>query len=521
MGRQIFYILLPRDSEFLKLSIKTASGLARNHVGNDIACCISHTVKLILEAMESKPLWQHQLDAIALANNLPEFALFFDMGTGKTRTTIEILRHKYNLSDQILKTLILCPLIVTQNWPAEFLKFSKIPEHEVCVLNGTQTKRLELLEKSRAHIFIMNYEGLLMEPLFSKLISWGVEILVCDESQKLKNITAKRTKKAILLAEKTSHRYLLSGTPILNSPMDIFSQYRILDNGKTFGKNFYIFRGQYFYDKNSGMPAQKHFPDWKIKSGAVDSMNKLIYTKAMRVKKEDCLDLPPLVKQTILTELAPTQQRLYAQMKKDFITFVQNMGKMEASVATLAITKALRLLQIVSGFIKTEDGNEITLADTPKLAALKELLEELAPNHKVLVWAVFKENYVQIKRICEEAGIGYVEVHGGISEKQKFEAVENFNQDEKLRVFIGHPGSGGIGINLVAASYSIFYSRNFSLEQDVQAEARNYRGGSEIHTKVTRIDLVVKDTIDELVQISLANKVEIGELMLRSLASQL
>lgn len=85
---------------------------------------------------------------------------------------------------------------------------------------------------------------------------------------------------------------------------------------------------------------------------------------------------------------------------------------------------------------------------------------------------------------------------------------------------MGHPGSGGIGINMVIASYSIFYSRNFSLEQDLQAEARNHRGGSEIHAKVTRINLIAKGTIDEIVADALKNKVQIGENILNKIAME-
>ena len=97
------------------------------------------------------------------------------------------------------------------------------------------------------------------------------------------------------------------------------------------------------------------------------------------------------------------------------------------------------------------------------------------------------------------------------------DAVERLNNDPSCRVLIGHTGSGGIGINLIAASYSIFYSRSFSLEYDIQAEARNYRGGSEKHTKVTRIDLVTPNTIDEEVVKALASKKKIGYQVLKKM----
>jgi SNF2 family DNA or RNA helicase len=472
------------------------------------------------------PPWSHQLEAIERAKRLPGFALFFEMGTGKTSTTVNILRHKFNEEKKILRTLILCPPIVIDNWRREWLAHSKIPEERLVLLTGTGRERELSLKtygfegdgRKVGRIFITNYETLLMPAVFRALQAWGPEALVCDESHKCKDQKAKRTKLTIELADQARYKYILTGTPILNSLLDIFSQFRILDGGKTFGKNFFFFRAEYFYDKNAGFKGkQTYFPDWKVKQGSVEKVNSLIYYQGMRVKKSECLDLPPLVKQTIFCAMTPEQAKAYAEMKRDFITYLD--GK--ACVAELAITKALRLLQIVSGYMKLETGEEKRLQATPKQAALKELLETLAPDHKILVWAVFKENYAQIRAVCEELGLEYVEVHGEITPQAKLKAVDRFNTDPACRVFIGHPGSGGIGINLVSASYSIFYSRSFSLEQDLQAEARNYRGGSEIHERITRIDLVTKGTIDELVVERLAAKQTISEEVLKEWKSRI
>jgi SNF2 family DNA or RNA helicase len=156
--------------------------------------------------------------------------------------------------------------------------------------------------------------------------------------------------------------------------------------------------------------------------------------------------------------------------------------------------------------------------DNPRAQALSDILEDLTPHHKVIVWAVFKENYKQIREVLERLKLSYVEVHGEVSQKEKLNGVDKFNTDPTCRVFLGHPASGGIGINLVSASISVFYSRNFSLENDIQAEARNYRSGSEQHKKITRIDLVTPDTIDEEVLEALSQKKQIGESVLRAYA---
>lgn len=481
--------------------------------------------------------WAHQLDAISreekvfLGHDMQRscFALFFEMGSGKTGTVINMLRARMNAEKRLLKTLVLCPAIVIQNWKDEFELHSSIDPARIVLLTGSQTKRRKLFAEnsSKGTIFVTNYEALLMDDLYADLNAWGLEALILDESHKCKNPSAKTTKRATRLAlpligEKKQlirpaprYKYILSGTPVLNSPMDLFTQFMILDGGETFGKNFYAFRATYFYDKNAGMPRGKYFPDWNIRPGALDQLNSKIFEHGMRVEKKDCLDLPPLVRQTIKVDMLPGQAKMYAEMKKDFITFVNSAEGSLPVAAQLAITKALRLMQIASGYVKTVDGLDVSLEGTPKEKALEELLGEMTPHRKVIVWAVWRENYKTIRNVCERLGVEYVEINGDTPAGERAERVKTFNTDPKCRVYIGHPGSGGIGVNLTVSDICIFYSRNFSLEHSLQAEARNHRGGSEQHESITRIDLVVADTIDEEVQRALAGKIKISDQVLK------
>lgn len=468
--------------------------------------------------------WEHQRKAVERSAHLNYFGFFFEVGTGKTGATINALRWKYMVNQRLLRTLIVSPPITLKNWANEFQIHSNIDKNSISVLYGKGSERIEtLLEKGwsedgpRPHIFITNYEALTVMPkLFELLEKWSPEVLVFDECHKLKDFKSKRTKKAVSLSKLARYRYILSGTPILNSPMDLFSQFMTMDQGDTFGRNFFAFRSRYMFDKNAGMPPQKYFPDWRIKPGALEEINEKIKRVTARVKKADCLDLPPLVRKTILVEMGTEQKKHYEAMRKNFITTIGD----KACTAELALTKALRLQQIASGYIRLEDGTDVKIKDNPRREALRDILEGICGEHKVLVWAVFKENYEQIRGVCEELKLEFVEVHGEVSSKARFESVEAFNTNPNVRVFIGHPGSGGIGINLIAASYSVFYSRNFSLEFDLQAEARNYRGGSHIHPKITRIDLVAQGTIDEVVSERLALKEAISEKVLREVATR-
>ncbi len=500
------------------------------------------------------PPWKHQLEAIHRARGLPGYGLFFEMGAGKTSTTINILRERYAERGRVLRTLVFGPPIVLHNWKREFGVHSKIHHSRITVLHGPGKQRVKLfnefafrteLDRSHicdrpavpitigqndGHIFITNYESLSMDELFKAIQKWQPEALVFDECHRLKDRRAQRSKLADALANPGSKKaplprplvYCLSGSPILNDAMDIFQQYKILDGGEAFGKSFMEFRMRYFRDKNAYMDKQRYFPNWVPIQGAMEEISKRMDKSSMRVLKKDCLDLPPLVRKPVLVEMTPQQRKIYEEMLNDLVTFFQKEGENHAAVATMALTKSLRLMQLASGYVKTDAGVEVAVTEgwSPKQEALYELLSELTPHSKVLVWAVWKENYRQIREVLEALKIGFVEVHGDVGDKQKFENLDALQNNPEVRVLLGHPGSGGIGCNMVAASYSIFFSRNFSLEQDLQAEARNHRGGSEVHDKITRIDLVAKDSIEEAIVEALARKQTIGAEVLKSITLQ-
>lgn len=479
-------------------------------------------------------LWDHQKRVIAMSKVVPNLALFHDMGAGKTCSTIQILRHKYAEKGILRKTLIISPLVTLPNWKKEFSVYSRVNPSDVIHLEGTGKKKLQQFLKavtdpvihsaSRNRVIITNYEAVQSDELFEAILRWQPEILVCDEAHRLRNHSSKRAKRIAQISDLCKHKYLLTGSPILNSVADIFYQYRILDGGKTFGDNFYAFRAKYMVDGNAGWSSKPgYFPKWEARPELFAELSDKMYApekllpkgsfplaKANRVLKKDCMDLPPLIKQVMSIPLSSDQIKMYKEMRDEYLTFVESekqKGTALAVVAQLAITKALRLQQITSGFVKADDGKEYALDDNPRLEVLRDLLTETTANNKVIVWACFRFNYIQIGKLCEELGLSYRAVHGDIPPKEKESAIEDFRTDPKVKVIICNQMSAGIGINLTEAAYSIFYSRNFSLEQDMQAESRNYRGGTkELHSKVTRIDLVAPDTIDELIAEALANK---------------
>lgn len=474
------------------------------------------------------PPWGHQKLGVEKQVPYDNFGYLYEVGTGKTKTIIDVLRYRYGLNRGVMKTLIVCPPIVIQNWPNEFKIHSNVQKSDVICITGTGKQRLATFKEfaNRTRIFVTNFETLLMEDLHKEMLAYGFDVMVVDEAHYLKNPTARRSKAIYALGDKVKYRYILTGTPILNSPMDIFGIFRFLDAGETFGRNQFAFRNIYFYDKNANMKKQNYFPNWQPRSSMMQSLAEKIETITHHVKKAECLDLPPLVRKRLTVELSSEQRRLYNEMKQDLLACVEGKG---VAVAQLALTKMLRMQQIISGHVNVErfgeNGETIKeiykVKDNPRARALEETLETLTLQHKVIVWAIFKTDYDIIRDVCEKLKIESVEVHGGISQKQKDIAVNRFNTEEAVRVFIGHPQSGGIGINLVVSDITVYYSRSFNLADDIQSEARNYRGGSERHESVTRIDIVAEKTVDEMVLERLLHKQQIGDDILINLVKEL
>lgn len=426
---------------------------------------------------------------------------------------ISILRQWWRAHRRPLRTLVLCPTIVVYNWQREFAKCSPSAVSQlVTTITGSKKQREKQFAKAKAEgkqVFITNIETISTKFFTSCISPTYWEMLILDESHRLKAHNGVRAKRLIKLADGIPYKYILTGTPILNSELDLWAQFRILDKG-IFPDNFFVFKQRYFYDANAGMPKDKHFPNWTPRPETRKILRNIVAENSHRVLKRDVLDLPPLVRQALDVPMTPQQKQHYVEMERDFLTYIDDET---ACVATLALTKILRLMQICCGILSGDDG-EVHRVPCQKSLVLKDLLSELCPNHKVIVWSNFIETYRDIEEICNDIRLPYSIIVGGQKMLTRQEQIDAFTLDPKVRVMIANQAAGGTGVNLTAASYSIYYSKNFSLGDDLQSMARNHRGGSEIHDKITRIDLVTQDSIEADVTESLALKQQLANLLL-------
>ncbi len=456
-------------------------------------------------------LWAHQqktLDEIK-QNKLKSFGLFYETGLGKTRTVIELIKQIYTQDQKPYTTLIVTVPSVVEQFYREFEKFSQaLFEVAQPIPAGTSSKkRCDLVETDKKRIFITNYEGMLVKNFYTLLTHIRPQIIILDESHKIKTPNAKRTKALHTLGDMARYRFICTGTPAPNSYLDIWSQFRFLSPA-TFPKSFYRFRLHYFYDKNAGMSKAKHFPNWQPHSETKDKLRQIIHKHAHVVKKRHVLDLPPLIKETRYVELSPKVKKHYKELESELVTLLDQ----GTYAVDLAVTKLIRLQQLCSGYLPFDDGPPLTFP-CEKDDALRDILESIGPEHQTIVWTNFVYNYEKIRDICDGLGLLWSAIVGGQKAKDRDGEIRSFKEGH-TRVMIANPAAGGLGLNLQNASYMIYYSKDFNLEHNIQSEARAYRAGSEAHKNITRIDLITKNTVEEKIHHALQNKKTVQALLL-------
>ena len=439
-------------------------------------------------------------------------ALLMDMGTGKTPTTISLIRYKYGMAGGVLPTIIFCPVIVLENWVDELTTWTKLDKKFIGVVKGTPKKRLEAIENPNHKIIIVNYEALRSDAVAEALVKRKFQIAVCDESHRIKTYKSIACRKVLKVTKTcTVFKAILSGTPITNDIKDIWSQFLFLDGGATFGNRMSVFKAKYMVQY---IPPDSNYPVWTTNPARTDEFAQLLATRAARVNTEDVIDLPEMNITKLDIELSKEQKKHYDEVVKELITWLGEADDNPLIVKN-ALTKILRLNEISSGFMKLMDGTIHKFKTNPRLDACIELVESSAP-HKVIIFCIFKENYKDLRRELDKRNIEYVEINGEVSTDEKLAAAASFNNvDSGPRICIANTRAAGLGVNLVGARYKIYYTRGFSLDDYLQSQKRNNRAGAKkYHDALFDYHLVAPQTIDEKIYKKLLQKKKFSEKLL-------
>ena len=462
---------------------------------------------------KTKP-YEHQLKALEKSWAQKTYALFMEMGTGKSKVLVDNIAMLYDRG-AIRGALVVAPKGVYKNWhDIEFpVHLPDHVDHTKVLWEPTQTKKkqaeLDTLfdDKGDLKILIMNIEafsttkGLDFAHRFLNIFL-GRALIGIDESTTIKSPTAKRTKNILKIGELAKYRRILTGSPVTKSPLDLYTQCKFLDPFHLDESSYYGFRARYanMVKRNFGGRSVQLVVSYRRLDELSEKLDKFSY----RVLKEDCLDLPEKVFVTRNVELSDEQKKMYLTMKNAAIA--EQNGKVMSSMS--ALTTLLRLHQITCGHMKTDDGETLSIKNN-RLTALMDCLEET--EGKVIIWANYRED---IKNIVDSLKKAYgeastVEYHGGVDPGVRQDNIALFQEKNgPARYFVGNAQTGGYGITLTAANTVIYYSNNYDLEKRLQSEDRAHRIGQK--KAVTYIDIICEDTVDEKIVKALREKINIA-----------
>lgn len=465
-----------------------------------------------------KPM-EHQLKAFLLSRDKEFFGFFMEMGTGKSKLGLDTAAYLHE-NGAIDNLLIIAPNNVHKQWVTEQIPIH-LPDWVRCKVayyrsspNKEEKKALEELKEQTKNnngtlrILSMNVESLSIKSGIDYALRFcmtGRTVCILDESSRIKNHKANRTQNIMKIRDVCDFRRIATGTSITKGIEDLFSQLQFLHRDILGFTSFYAFRNRYCIVKEEQTRDGKRFSKI-VGYKRVDELKQKLATWTFEVKKEDCLDLPPKTYMERLVDLHPEQRKKYDQMRDELIT---QLSSGEVISAPLAITKMLRLQQIICGHLPSGDGKGYEVIPStgmnPRLEAILEILDET--NEQVIIWSRFIADIDQIAKMLGNRAVRY---DGCVSEKDRSINIDLFKSGQR-QVFVGNPQAAGIGLNLTEASMMIYYSNDFNAETRWQSEDRFHRIGQK--KNVTIIDLVAPGTMDKKILAALKSKKSIAEMM--------
>lgn len=506
------YYKLPADMETKRQRLgKTRREIDAERLAEDPAPLLPYPVKA--------NLYKHQIRGAnmalrafgALDAKTPGggFGELFEMGCGKTLTTIAVAGALYNLG-KIDRVLVVAPTSVCSVWPHDLNQFATFP-WEARVLLGDKKKRLKALNElenwpfKALRIAVINYESTHREGIFEALAAYRPDLIVCDESQRIKNPSAAQSKALHKLGDAAPFRMILSGTPVQNNAVDLYSQYRFLDPA-VYGANFYAFKNRYCIMGGYG---QHQIVGYRNMDELVEKEHSVAY----RVTKEECLDLPQQTFINRYVQFTDAEQAIYEQLRKS--SFLE-LETGENVTATTILTMYLRLMQLTGGFLTADESTRPKQVNTAKLDALADIVDDYVVDagKKLVIFARFRAEIAAIENLLRLRKIQYGSIYGDVPMEERGKIVEDFQANPDTKVFVAQIQTAGLGITLHAASTAVFYSYDYNYANYAQALARIHRIGQ--HLPVTYIHLVVDGRIDEKILAALENKEDMAKTVVDS-----
>ena len=415
--------------------------------------------------------------------------LAFEQGLGKTLTAIEAfleLRRRH----RVRHMLVLCPNSLKRTWSREIGTFA--PALSVRIIEGTARTRRTALAKAREDVVIVNYESARGEITPVRALMRRLHpVLVLDESHYVKSRYSLTSISARHFAPLAEFRWLLTGTPVTNSPGDIHSQINLVTDEDILGP-YDVFMLDYGDASDNPILQEK--------------LASRISAFLLRRTKEECLDLPEKIFVDVYVPLPSWQRELYCDVRDGIVRDVRSMdGETFRSFASTAFTRLLRLSQVASNpslFIPEEKR------EPAKFEELDRILLELIGScgRKVILWSYYVGTIKDLVERYQHYGV--VSLYGGTPTDERQNIVQSFQSDQKVNLLIANPAAAGTGFTMTAATYAIYETLNWRYDLYAQSQDRNHRIGQEMG--VTYLRLIAEDTLDEVVVQALERKAEMA-----------
>jgi SNF2 family DNA or RNA helicase len=337
---------------------------------------------------------------------------------------------------------------------------------------------------------IVTYDLCKNETINDWIREYPFEMVIADELHSIKRWASERTRQVYYGTRHIPYRIGMTGTPITNEVLDVWSECRFIDHGKTFGTSEFWFRkSTYIKDPTGRTPA------WFQKKGAKDYVEKKLQKIAYCVHEDDVLKLPPIRELMKSAPMSGMQRRHYEKALHDWELELQTTGLMEIDQVIVQLQK---LRQISSGFIYDADGKPIYLR-CPKAEMAFDLITDkdyLGLKPKVILWCAHTAELERYGQMFTKANVGHTLFYGKMSRPQREAARFRFRDDKKCKVFVGQVDSG-VGMNeLIVSDVAMYSSNSLKVVSRQQSMRRNRRKGSEIHDYITYYDLVTEGSVD-------------------------
>lgn len=471
------------------------------------------------------PPYDHQLREFERSKNMPYYALFWEMGTGKSKPILDTAAHLF-LAKEIDGLILVSDKGAYLNW-----EINEIPAHlpdsvprRVAHWGSSNTQqenreldKLLVAQDDTLDIVCVNVESL-SGPRAAKFLDTFIRnhycMMVVDEATSIKNYKSARTKNCIQLGRMCDYRRIMTGTPITQDILDLYAECEFLKQGCLNFPSFSAYRAFYCNLMQVQLPGNR-FPFYQITGFKnLDILTKELSKFSSRILKTECLDLPPKVYETVYVEMTPEQWDAYNSMKQTAVWSLEQ-GLL---TSTSALTTINKLQQIVCGHVKLDNGTVVDLPNNRIQMTIDKLAE--IPG-KVIIWCAYQRDVELLFAAIAQAKIdgtleGYpVHYYGKTQDRDRENNLLLFKRDPRCRWLVGTAATGGKGLTLTEANTTIYYSNSYSLEDRLQSEDRNHRIGQ--HDTVVYLDMVSRKTVDEKIVTALKRKEDLANQVLDNL----